>query len=84
MSMLESGLRGPTLSKVDTLAEVMELHPLTLLALAYLNRKTLGANKKILAQVTEQVLEALDFSHRQTATTAKKRQKKSPQVKDKR
>ncbi|MES2251645.1 MAG: helix-turn-helix transcriptional regulator [Pseudomonadota bacterium] len=35
MSSLERGLKNPTLSKVDELCEVMQVHPLTLLALAY-------------------------------------------------
>lgn len=35
MSSLERGLKSPTLSKVAELCEVMGVHPLTLLALAY-------------------------------------------------
>ena len=35
MSSLERGLKSPTLSKVAGLCEVMDIHPLTLLALAY-------------------------------------------------
>ena len=35
MSSLERGLKSPTLSKVAELCEVMEVHPLTLLTLAY-------------------------------------------------
>lgn len=35
MSSLERGIKNPTLSKVDELCEVMQVHPLTLLALAY-------------------------------------------------
>lgn len=35
MSSLERGLKSPTLSKVAELCEVMDVHPLTLLALAY-------------------------------------------------
>lgn len=35
MSSLERGLKSPTLSKVSELCEVMDVHPLTLLALAY-------------------------------------------------
>jgi transcriptional regulator with XRE-family HTH domain len=35
ISMLERGLKSPTLDKIDDLAGVMEVHPITLLALAY-------------------------------------------------
>lgn len=37
ISMLERGLRCPTLEKVDELAEVLGVHPLTLLCLTYLH-----------------------------------------------
>ena len=47
MSSLERGLKNPTLSKVDELCEVMEVHPVTLLALAYgLDAK--GADKVLM------------------------------------
>lgn len=36
VSSLERGMKTPTLSKVDELAEVLEIHPLTLLTLAYI------------------------------------------------
>lgn len=39
VSTLERGLKMPTLSKVDELSEVLELHPLTLLTLSYLDGK---------------------------------------------
>ena len=35
LSSLERGLKSPTLSKIVELCEVMEIHPLTLLTLAY-------------------------------------------------
>lgn len=37
VSTLERGLKSPTLSKIDTLAKVMEVHPLTLLVLSYVD-----------------------------------------------
>lgn len=53
MSSLERGLKNPTLSKVDELCEVMQVHPLTLLALAYgLDAK--GADK-LLARVQREL-----------------------------
>lgn len=58
MSSLERGLKNPTLSKVDELCEVMELHPLTLLALAYgLDAK--GADK-VLARVQRELAAVQD------------------------
>lgn len=36
LSSLERGLKSPTLDKIDSLAERMEIHPLTLLTLSYL------------------------------------------------
>lgn len=39
VSSLERGLKSPTLLKVDELAEVLGVHPLTLLTLAYVGAK---------------------------------------------
>ena len=49
MSSLERGLKSPTLSKVAELCEVMEVHPLTLLTLAY------GGDSKGIQDVIERV-----------------------------
>lgn len=38
VSTLERGLKTPTVSKVDELAEVLEIHPLTLLTLSYMKK----------------------------------------------
>lgn len=40
LSSLERGLKSPTIEKVEQLASVLEIHPLSLLALAYLPRKS--------------------------------------------
>lgn len=37
ISILERGLKSPTLDKVDDIAGLMQVHPMTLLALAYLD-----------------------------------------------
>ncbi len=37
LSTLERGLKSPTLDKIEALCETMDVHPLTLLALTYLN-----------------------------------------------
>lgn len=39
VSTLERGLKSPTLSKIDELAEVLDVHPLTLLMAAYLDQE---------------------------------------------
>lgn len=49
MSSLERGLKSPTLSKVAELCEVMDVHPLTLLTLAY------GGDSKSVSEVIERV-----------------------------
>lgn len=49
MSSLERSLKSPTLNKVEELCEVMEVHPLTLLALAY------GADAKGVDALLEKV-----------------------------
>ena len=49
MSSLERGLKSPTLSKVAELCEVMDVHPLTLLTLAY------GGGSKGMGEVIERV-----------------------------
>jgi transcriptional regulator with XRE-family HTH domain len=40
ISNLERGLKVPTLKKVDSLATVLGVHPMTLLALSYLDART--------------------------------------------
>ena len=50
MSSLERDLKSPTLSKLAELCEVMEVHPLTLLTLAYAGKSEKQA-EQLLAQV---------------------------------
>lgn len=38
ISTLERGLKSPTLEKLDQLASVLEIHPLTLIVKCYLNQ----------------------------------------------
>lgn len=57
MSTLERDLKSPTLSKLAELCEVMEVHPLTLLTLAYAGTDTRKTDQ-LLAQVRQE-LEAL-------------------------
>ena len=50
MSSLERDLKSPTLNKLAELCEVMEVHPLTLLTLAYAGKSEKQA-EQLLAQV---------------------------------
>ncbi|HBV8384436.1 TPA: helix-turn-helix transcriptional regulator [Citrobacter freundii] len=54
LSSLERGLKSPTLNKLAELCEVMQIHPLTLLALAYAGDSTHEADQ-LLAQVREEL-----------------------------
>jgi hypothetical protein len=61
MSSLERDLKSPTLNKLAELCEVMEVHPLTLLTLAYAGDSTRKADQ-LLAQIRQ---ELKDFSDQQ-------------------
>lgn len=54
MSSLERGLKSPTLSKLGELCEVMDVHPLTLLTLAYAGDKESNI-ARLLAQVQSEL-----------------------------
>ncbi|HHQ3689975.1 TPA: helix-turn-helix domain-containing protein [Pseudomonas aeruginosa] len=56
MSTLERDLKSPTISKLAELCEVMEVHPLTLLTLAYAGNSTRKA-EQLLAQVRQELKE---------------------------
>lgn len=56
MSTLERDLKSPTLSKLAELCEVMEVHPLTLLTLAYAGNSETQADQ-LLAQVRQELKE---------------------------
>ncbi|TBV17515.1 MULTISPECIES: helix-turn-helix domain-containing protein [Pseudomonadaceae] len=55
LSSLERDLKSPTLNKLTELCEVMEVHPLTLLTLAYA-----GDSSREINRLLEQVLQELD------------------------
>lgn len=57
LSSLERGLKSPTLSKLTELCEVMQVHPLTLIALAY-GKDSKGA-EQLFARVREELDEVL-------------------------
>ena len=61
MSTLERGLKSPTLNKLAELCDVMEIHPLTLLTLAYAGNSTRKADQ-LLAQVRQELEAVLKAS----------------------
>ncbi|KAA5945743.1 helix-turn-helix transcriptional regulator [Pantoea sp. Bo_2] len=56
MSTLERDLKSPTISKLAELCDVMEVHPLTLLTLAYVGDSTRKTDQ-LLAQVRQELKE---------------------------
>ena len=54
LSSLERDLQSPTLNKLAELCEVMEVHPLTLLTLAYAGKHPKRADQ-LLAQVRQEL-----------------------------
>lgn len=54
LSTLERGMKSPTLHKIDQLATVIGIHPVSLIALAYLQDDKVGLKK-----LCEQVLSDL-------------------------
>lgn len=57
VSSLERNVRNPTLNKIDDLAGVMEVHPLTLLVLSYLGKHDAVAVGKVLERVAAEIAE---------------------------
>lgn len=51
VSTIERGLKSPTLSKIDDLAEVLGIHPLTLLSLSYLRVQSNVELNKLIERV---------------------------------
>ena len=56
MSSLERDLKSPTMHKLTELCEVMDVHPLTLLTLAYAGDST-RKTEQLLAQVRQELEE---------------------------
>lgn len=55
ISSLERGEKSPTLVKVDELATVVNVHPLTLLVLAYLYKNPNTSIEKLWARVSDEL-----------------------------
>ena len=61
VSALERGLKQPTVSKVDDLAAILDVHPLTLLAFSYCGKQPkqeLAALLQRVAAEAEDILQA--------------------------
>jgi transcriptional regulator with XRE-family HTH domain len=59
VSSVERGLKNPTLAKIDELAEVLGVHPVTLLTLAYVDDHTVVGTRALLSIVKKQLDEIL-------------------------
>lgn len=59
LSSLERGLKSPTLKKLEELCAVMDVHPLTLLALSYAGQEVRKA-EDLLEQVRSELVLFLD------------------------
>lgn len=55
ISALERGVRQPTLGKIDELAGVMKVHPLSLLALSYCKHLTADEVRRLCDKVVAEV-----------------------------
>jgi transcriptional regulator with XRE-family HTH domain len=69
VSCLERGLKQPTITKVDELSAVLNLHPLSLLTLAYLGGAHRSDLASLLDQVRTEVLALLDAQRDQQAAS---------------
>jgi transcriptional regulator with XRE-family HTH domain len=57
ISTVERGLKSPTLGKIEQLAEVLAVHPLTLLTVAYMDRLTPKEVERTTTLLRAQLLE---------------------------
>lgn len=55
ISALERGIKQPTIVKVDQLASILGLHPLTLFALSYVGHSSPADVKRLLERVQHEV-----------------------------
>ena len=62
LSTLERGLKSPTLDKIDAIASVLDIHPLTLLVLTFLGDDKYKTVDDLLQLVVNEISE-LDNRH---------------------
>ena len=55
ISALERGIKQPTIPKVDALAGILELHPLTLMALSYVSKPSPAEVRRLLETVQREI-----------------------------
>lgn len=60
ISTIERGLKSPTLGKVEALAGVLGIHPLALLAVAYMDRLTPKDVERATSTLRSQLMKILD------------------------
>ena len=59
VSSVERGMKIPTLAKIDELAKVLGVHPLTLLTLAYVKHQKISGAQELLGVANKQLCEIL-------------------------
>lgn len=57
LSALERGLKNPTLEKIQDIAETMDVHPLTLLALTYMQQGEKTSLESLFQRVQREISE---------------------------
>ncbi len=57
LSTLERGLKCPTIDKITQLAEVLNVHPATLITAAFLAQERVVARKELLQQIDTELEE---------------------------
>lgn len=57
ISTLERNLKSPTLNKVEDIAEVLDVHPLTLLVLSYVRNADASVVDSLLSLISKEVSE---------------------------
>lgn len=64
LSSLERGIKGPTIEKVEQLASVLDLHPATILAAAYLIKENGVARRDLVLRIEAELkrFENADYS----------------------
>ncbi|MEW8508781.1 MAG: helix-turn-helix transcriptional regulator [Candidatus Thiodiazotropha sp.] len=55
LSTLERGLKSPTLEKIDSLANVLGIHPLTLLTLTYQEKQGARSGQSLSERVAREI-----------------------------
>lgn len=66
VSTLERGLKSPTLNKTDELAQVMNVHPITLMLLAYVDLNSEGDIEHLIQTVRSELSSIRDSSRKGT------------------